>query len=320
MTHTVVPFTVLASNLRFPEGPVALSDGSLVVVEIAAGRLTHIHPDGRTQVVASMGGGPNGAALGPDGALYLCNNGGFRWADEDGQLVPIGRSDDYSGGRIERVDASSGEVRVLHRLTQRGALSGPNDLVFDSEGGLWFTELGHVAEDSIERGAVCYAPAGGGPARAIVYPMLTPNGIGLSPNGRTLYVAETFTARLWAFDLADPGQLVAQPNPPQSLKPGRLLYAADCDCAFDSLAVEADGHICVATIGVAEKQAPGGACFPVVSAQGDLVERVYPPDRGTTNLCFGGDGMRTADVTQSRTGQVLSMPWPRPSLKTNFPH
>ena len=70
---------VLATDLEFPEGPVVMPDGSVVLVEIRGKRLTRVYPDGRKEVVAQIPGGPNGAALGPDGKMYICNNGGFSW-------------------------------------------------------------------------------------------------------------------------------------------------------------------------------------------------------------------------------------------------
>ena len=68
-------FEIVAEHLAFPEGPVVMPDGSIIVVEIGAGRVTRIWGEGRTEVVAATGGGPNGAALGPDGAIYVCNSG-----------------------------------------------------------------------------------------------------------------------------------------------------------------------------------------------------------------------------------------------------
>lgn len=311
-------FTPIASGLFFPEGPVALADGAVLVLEIGAGRVTRIGSDGAAAPLAETGGGPNGAALGPDGALYVCNNGGFAWAGNSaGERFPAGRAADYAGGRIERVDLSTGHVQRWVDRTARGPLSGPNDIVFDRTGGCWFTDLGHMGPDVIERGSICYVPAGGDAARVVVHPMLTPNGIGLSPDERTLYVAETVTARLWAFDVTAPGELALRQMPP-SISPGRLLYAAPDDCMFDSLAVEAGGNVCVATIGVAGQASPGGAGITVVAPDGTLVERVYLPDRATTNICFGGPGLRTAFVTQSRGGRLLSMPWARPGLALNF--
>src|ERR1044071_9246597 len=86
---------LLALGLRFPEGPVAIPDGSVILVEIAAGRITRVDRDGEKSVVATPGGGPNGLALGPEGALFCCNNGGFAWIDEDLHLRPRGPSADY---------------------------------------------------------------------------------------------------------------------------------------------------------------------------------------------------------------------------------
>lgn len=315
---TLASFDTLATGLKFPEGPIAMADGSVLLVEIGAGQLTRVHADGRVETVARTGGGPNGAALGPDGACYVCNNGGFEWKSAgEGQMIPAGRAHDYAGGRIERVDLASGRVERLHDRSLTHTLSGPNDIVFDHTGGCWFTDLGHIGEDSIERGRICYAPAGGGTPRVAVQPMLTPNGIGLSPDGRTLYAVETVTARLWAFDVAAPGELALRQMPP-AINPGRLLYAAPHDCMFDSLAVEAGGNVCIATIGVAGQTTPGGAGITVVAPDGSLVEHVYLPDRATTNICFGGPDLRTAFITQSRTGRLLAVPWARPGLALHF--
>ncbi len=315
---TLASHDTLATGFKFPEGPIALADGSVLVVEIGAGQLSRVQPGGGVQTVARIGGGPNGAAIGPDGACYVCNNGGFEWrVTAEGHLIPAGQARDYAGGRIERIDLATGRVERLFDRTDAGPLSGPNDIVFDHTGGFWFTDLGHIGEHAIERGRICYAPPGGGTPRVAVSPMLTPNGIGLSPDGRTLYVAETVTARLWAFDVAAPGELALQAVPP-AISPGRLLYAAPQDHLFDSLAVEADGNVCVATIGVAGQASPGGAGITVVAPDGRLVERVYLPDRATTNICFGGPGLRTAYVTQSRTGRLLAVPWARPGLALHF--
>jgi gluconolactonase len=79
---------------------------------------------------------------------------------------------------------------------------------------------------------------------------------------------------------------------------------------YDSLAVEASGNVCVATL------IEGG--ITVISPAGELVEFVPLPDRMTTNICFGGEGLRTAYVTQSLSGRLIALPWPRPGLPLNF--
>jgi sugar lactone lactonase YvrE len=88
----------VAAGLQFPEGPIAMADGSVVLVEIRRGTLTRVTPDGRRETVAELGGGPNGAAIGPDGAVYVCNNGGaWEWEPGDTHL-PAGPSPVYRGG------------------------------------------------------------------------------------------------------------------------------------------------------------------------------------------------------------------------------
>ncbi len=92
-------------------------------------------------------------------------------------------------------------------------LRGPNNLVFDRHGGFYFTDLGKGRHRDLDRGAACYARADGSLIREVAFPMITANGIGLSPDGGVLYVAETEPGRLWAFDLDGPGEIRRQPWP-----------------------------------------------------------------------------------------------------------
>jgi len=296
---------VVADDLWFPEGPVALEDGSVVLVEIRRQTLTRIAPDGSKQIVAKLGGGPNGAAIGPDGHCYVCNNGGFEWVERQGILYPGSQPADYSGGRIERVDMNTGKVEVLYTEVDGHPLRGPNDLVFDGQGGFWFTDLGKGRPRDMDRGGLYYARTDGSSVRKAIYPLLTPNGVGLSPDGKTVYVAETQTCRLWAFDLSGPGQIVRAPHP--SPNGGRMLYASPVPAWYDSLAVEAGGNVCVATL------LQGG--ISVIAPQGGLVEFIPTPgDWMVTNICFGGPDRKRAFITLSGAGKLIEMDWPRAGL------
>lgn len=301
----------IASGLQFPEGPVAMDDGSVLLVEIARGSLSRVTPDGRVQVVAQLGGGPNGAAIGPDGAVYVCNNGGFAWTQADDCLRPNGQPADYSGGRVERVNLRTGRCERLFDSVAGLALRGPNDLVFDAQGGLYFTDLGKTRAHDMDRGGVYYAPPGVHGAQVIARPVMTPNGIALSPNGQTLYVAETEAARLWAFDLDGPGRVRPQGWP--SPHGGRMLTAAPGGHyqRFDSMAVDALGNLYVATL------LHGG--LTIVAPDGRLCSHVPLPDRYTTNLCFGGPDLRTVYVTLSGVGKLIAIDdWPVPGLPLAF--
>jgi len=296
---------VLATGLRFPEGPIWMPDGSVLVVELERATLTRVRPGRPPEVVAFLGGAPNGAAIGPDGACYVCNNGGFKWHEEAGILRPVGQSDHYTGGSIQRVDLQSGAVTTLYGGGHGPQLKGPNDIVFDAHGGFWFTDMGKTRERSLDRASVYYARPDGSLLREVIFPMINANGIGLSPDGTRLYVAETITARLWEFTLSGPGTIDPQPWP--SPHGGRLLTGSSNYQLFDSLAVEQGGNICVATI------IHGG--ITIVAPEGGVIGHVRVPDLYATNLCFGGPEMRTAFVTLSTTGQLVALDWPRPGLR-----
>lgn len=299
--------TLITDGLKFPEGPVAMPDGSIIVVEIAAGRVTRVQPDGRKETIAEPGGGPNGAALGPDGKLYICNNGGMKFHEKDGLLLPGDMPEDYSGGRIERIDLDTGKVEVLYTEVKGEPLKGPNDIVFDKQGGFWFTDLGKGRGRSQDRGGLYYARTDGSFIREAVFPIPTANGVGLSPDEKTVYVADTLPGRLWAMEIVGEGEVAPPPGP---RLPGRLVGQPSAFCYFDSLAVDADGNICVATI--------YNAGITIFAPDGSSMRHFPTDDMVTTNICFGGKDLRTAYLTLSSSGRLVSTEWERPGLPLNF--
>jgi gluconolactonase len=296
----------LASGLEFPEGPVVHPDGSVTVVEIKGGRITRVAPDGTKDVVAEPGGGPNGAQLGPDGKLYVCNNGAaYDFVDMGGLTITHQPPSNHQGGRIERIDIQTGEVEVLYEEADGNRLIAPNDLVFDGHGGFWFTDFGIRWDRHKDLTWICYAKADGSEIREVMGGMDAPNGIGLSPDGTKLYVAETMTASIWSWDVTAPGEIGE--GPPLLPHGGAPVGRPSGMCALDSLAIDAEGNVCVGTL------LKGG--ITTISPEGEEIEFVEAGDIWPTNIAFGGDDMKTAYITGSTTGRLLTTEWARPGLK-----
>lgn len=297
---------LVCEGLEFPEGPIAMADGSVILTEIKAQRLSRITPDGRRETLVETGGGPNGAAIGPDGAIYITNNGGsFTWPQQDGLTIPGPTPPTHTGGMIQRYDLKTGELTTLYDACDGRPFVGPNDLVFDRQGGFWFSDHGCSTPEGRKFGALYYAKADGSQVARLRDHLIAPNGVGLSPNEDVVYLADTQLGRLWAYDIEAPGQLKA----PTGFAPGRVIANLPGYQLLDSLAVEAGGKVCVATIinGGVTAFDPAGSTehFPI-------------PDMIVTNICFGGADMRDAWITASSTGRLYKVRWPRPGLKLNY--
>jgi gluconolactonase len=296
----------ICDGLEFPEGPIAMADGSVILTEIKGQRLTRVRPNGSKETVVETGGGPNGAAIGPDGAIWITNNGGsFEWLDNGGLTIPGPTPPSHAGGYIQRFDLRSGKLETIYDSCDGKRLVGPNDLVFDKSGGFWFSDHGCSTPDGRKNGGVFYARPDGSHISHQRGHLISPNGIGLSPDETVVYLADTMLGRLWAFDVAETGVLA----PGQGFAPGRVVCNLPDYQLLDSLAVEAGGKVCVATI------INGG----ITAFDPSGTTEHYPvPDLVVTNICFGGADMTTAWITASSTGKLYRAKWPRPGLKLNF--
>ena len=282
---------IIAEGLAFPEGPVIMADGSVLVVALAGGRITRCW-NGRTETVCDIGGGPNGAAIGPDGALYVCNNGG----------LDLGKFQNASGagheGRIERVDLATGTFERVYDNCDGISLEAPNDIVFDAEGRIWFTDLGKTHDGIRTASGLFSALPDGSSISAINRHAISYNGVGLSPDGGTVYVADTHQARLWRYQCQ-----VEEQRP-------SWIASAPGPVGFDSLAVTAAGNICVATL------YEGG--ISTVTPEGKISKFDIGDEPYVTNIAFGGEDLRTAYITLSQSGRLAKTRWDEPGLRLNF--
>ena len=294
-------FEVMSSDVSFPEGPVVMDDGSVIVVEVRGQRVTRVKPNGEKQVIAKIPG-PNGLAFGPDGALYCCNNGGFAW--ETGNPFPVGPAADYTTGSIERIDLRTGKVERVYDSCDGTKLAGPNDIMFAADGTFWFTDLGKTFQHHELLGGLYHAKIDGSSIRRVAGGVAF-NGVGLSPDGRTVYAAASFMRWIVAFD-TDPKAPAAH-----GITAGTIVTEYGGRRLLDSLAMEADGTIAQAVVlenaGISRANPKTGK------------ETTVPfPDVLTTNICFGGKDMKTAYVTLSSTNTLAKLPWPAAGFRLPF--
>ena len=291
---------------RVPRGAGGLDDGSFLVVQIKAGpavpRPARRHGDDGRRPRRR----PEQRGRRPRRCRYVCNNGGFPWSEFGDWLLPMdlltgaNAPPDHGGGWIERVDLDTGESTVLYRECNGHALRGPNDLVFDARGNLWFTDFGKTSERTQDRGGLYFAAADGSSIVEVAYGLLGPNGVGPVPRR---------PARLRGRDLhrSPPGlgPRAGGGAPPDTTGPthGGTVVAAT-DGHLDSLAVEADGTVVVAAL-----------THGLFVVRPDGHSHLVPlPDPMTTNICFGGPDRRTAYITLSAEGRLVAADWPRPGL------
>lgn len=333
---------VLATGLGYPEGPIHCADGSILLVEIKSEKLTLISADGsQKQTIAKINGGPNGAAVGPHGEILICNSGGFEWIPIPNAQDPIiwvagDQPHDYIGGHLQSVDPHTGEVTTVvshctHREFPPGnkvpdwmpayPLCGPDDLVVDEVGGIWFTDYGKIRERDKDVTGIYYLSPDRTTLTQKVYPLNNPNGIALSPDNKRLYVALTFERKVVYYELEQAGEI--KPNP--AVIDGSYLLSADLpgQSVLDSMAVDSQGNVYVATMLPEGNNPVSNGGISIISPTGE-VEYVgieledKQPVPLPSNICFGGPDLKTAFITCGGSGLLISMPCEIPGLPLHF--
>jgi gluconolactonase len=297
-------FETIAGGLLAPEGPKPLKDGSVLVCEMARGTLSQVMPGGKVNVLADLGGSPNGVAIGPDGAAYVMNNGGMKFTRKGDLLQPDPPAAKRDGGSIHRVDIKTGKASTIFSGKLGHPVKAPNDLVFDRSGGFWFTDPAVPHSNDSEQGAVFW----GKPDGSEIHQVLEspgPNGIALSPDHKTLYIALTSMQSIVACNITAPGKLAMNSK---GVPDTRVIATLKTEQSyFDSMAVEADGTIVVGTL--------FKGCLSLFRPGGELLDQLYFPEIFVTNLAFGGNDMQTAYVTLTTSGRLVAVRWPRKGLR-----
>ncbi len=265
---------ICVNGLGFPEGPVALPDGGIAFVDLLD-RKIRIYQNGSTRDLCIVDGSPNGMRLGPDGALYVTNNGGLSPRREGGLILV----EPQISGRLQRVtlDGMCSDFAVdLPGVSPWR----PNDLVFTASGDIVFTEPQNWEELAKKRAGLPFTPYRGGqlllakPDSAVTCLAKTtgfPNGLAFHPDG-SLIVGLTVEHRLLRYPWV--GDRVGAPEEWRGFDEG---------FAPDGMAFHGD---CLYVTG------GSGDRIAVLDLNGKVVEMIVTPPRSVpTNLCFQGDAM-----------------------------
>lgn len=257
---------LVQEGFTFTEGPVGTYDGGLFFSDIRANRIYHMDPEGKITIARGNTLGANGLALN-ESELYA--------AEGSGKLISRGNQ--------------NGRVATVLESTDAARLGAPNDIIFDSRGGFYFTDPGAAPldpKDPNRHGKVYYVASNGGREPLLVDDKIAfPNGLTIMPDGKELLVDDTLGDTIWAFDLA----------PKKSKKPqtgvaktafAKIPALTDGVSMADGMAVDREGRVYVTT----------GAGIQVFDKRGKYLGIIKIP-RPPSNCAFSGPDKHTLYIT-----------------------
>lgn len=306
---------IVAGGIRGPEGPSELPDGSVALVEFAAGNIAHVGADGTRDSLASLGAGVAGTAVGRDGALYVVKLNTAKFmagaanrappaAPADAATAPA-RGAEAAGpprlapspAAIVRIDLKTRATKTLYSQYNGEELKAPDDLAIDGYGDMWFTDL----TDQV----VYWARTDGSGLEPLIKDVPGVNGITLSPDHRTLYIVSE--GKLLGFSIVGRGKLKQQAGRAQS----RVVATLDPGLHEpDGMKTEANGDILL-------------ACWEDgilrYTSDGRFISQTKVPGLQIINMTFGGADRRTlylaAHPLNNMVGGLQSIRWPRPGSR-----
>lgn len=259
----------------FLEGPSFDRNGDLLVTDIPFGRVFRVDAAGNFRVIADFDGEPNGLAIHQDGTLYIA---------------------DHKNGLIT-VNPSTGNMDVLLHRIRREGFKGLNDTLFDLDGNLYFTDQGQTGmQDPTGR---VYRRCPNGDIDLLVDTVPSPNGMAISPDGRTLYLAVTRANQIWRLPLHPDGS---------TTKVNIFLQLSGGLTGPDGLAIDEAGNLVVCHCGL-------GTVW-LFNPLGEPIYRIRTPSGlDPTAACYGGPENKTLFITESSSGSILTVDLPVPGMK-----
>jgi gluconolactonase len=280
----------VAAGACFLEGPAIDAAGNVFFSDIQGSRILKMDKAGVVTTFREDSGRTNGNTFDAQGRLISC---------EGAENGPGGRR------RLVRTDMKTGNIEVLTERYEGKRYNSPNDVVVDPSGRIWFTDPLYAPDRSImehQHEAVYRIDTDGKVSRVITQPAIgRPNGLAVTPDGKTLYVIDsnyinpTANRKIWAFDILPDGSASKQ----------RQVFDFARARGGDGMRLDMQGNLWVAA-GISAPRTPNeSADVPtgvyVISPQGQLLGRIPIPEDVVTNLAFGGEGKKTLFVTAGKT-------------------
>ncbi len=249
----------------FLEGPSFDRAGNLYCVDIPFGRIFKVTPDGEFRLVAEYEGEPTGLKIHKDGRIFIADH-------LLGLLV---------------LDPDSGAVRPFLQRADSEGFRGLNDLIFASNGDLYFTDQGHSGlEDPSGR---VYRLGAEGSTKCLISNVPSPNGIVLSRDEHTIFVNVTSANAVWRLPQRSSGEV---------RKAAVFLNLSGALGGPDGLAIDEDGGLAVAHSGLGTVWLYSGLGEPLYRVKSCAGIR-------TTNLAYGGADRKSLYITESEAGVIL---------------
>ena len=261
---------VLATGLRFPEGPEFDAFGNLWCVEQEGEGLFCRKPDGTTKRIHT-GGRPNGLTCN-HGHLWFCDSG-------------------YN--TIRRMNLKTEHVETIISHISGQPLNMPNDLLFDDENNLIISCPGPPNDE--EQGYVVVYSTGGS-VEMIAEGLLYPNGLAFLPDRQTLLIAETHQQRIWS------GYWDTEGLSWETIRVWATVIdnpTAGSISGPDGMAVGPDGNVYVSVF--------GASIIRVFSGEGQFLRDIHLPGQNPSNCTFDSSGDLGLIVTETEKGQLLSI-------------
>ncbi|MBV8617697.1 MAG: SMP-30/gluconolactonase/LRE family protein [Curvibacter sp.] len=248
----------------FLEGPVFDGCGNLYVTDIPYGRIFRIEPDLSWHLVLEYDGWPNGMALHPDGSLWIA---------------------DYRKG-ILRLDPRTAQLSTVLGHRHSESFKGVNDLVFDRDGNLYFTDQGQTGlHDPTGR---VYRLRVNGQLDLLLANAPSPNGLAVNEDASVLFVAVTRGNQVWRAPLLPSGGI-------SKMGAFQTFFGTS---GPDGMALLDRDRLLVA-------HASLGGVF-VLNARGEVTEFLRSTEGATVTNVAIRPGSRELVMTESATGSILS--------------